>query len=183
MTASRRRWVAGAVGLGVLGAATLLVRAAVVGAPAPVAAGRRAPPFVALTVDAVPVRRSLEDYAGHPTLLNVWATWCDPCRDEMPGLDRLYRDYAARGLRVVAVSIDDPDSDQLIRDFVREHALTFDVLHDSHADIMSTYLVRGVPETFLINRKGEIAGTRFGADWSTAESRALVDSLLLRAAP
>ena len=183
MKVSHRRWLAGALGLGVLVGAALLIRSVVAGAPAPVAAGNRAPQFVALSIDAVPARRSLDDYAGHPILLNVWATWCDPCRAEMPSLDRLYRDLAARGLRVVAVSIDDPGSDQLIRDFVREHALTFDVLHDAHADIMSTYLVRGVPETFLITRKGEIAGTRFGADWSSAESRALVDSLLLRGAP
>ena len=173
-----RRWMAGVITFVAIGGAALVLWPAMRHAPAPVAAGQSAPHFVALTLDAVPARRSLDDYAGQPLLLNVWATWCDPCREEMPGLQRLYQDYRPRGLRIVAVSIDDPGNEPLIREFVREHGLTFDILRSPGSEIMTQYLVRGVPETFLISPKGEIVGTRFAADWSTAESRALVDSLV-----
>ena len=179
MSASaRRRWVAGAITLVARGVVALVARPWTGSAPEQVSAGHFAPRFVALSLDSIPVQRSLDDFRGAPLLLNVWATWCDGCRDEMPSFQRLYEDYRGRGLRIVAVSIDDPGSEQLIRDFIHEHGLTFDVLRDPHSDIMTQYLVRGVPETFLISRKGEIVGTRFVADWSTAESRTLVDSLL-----
>ena len=93
-------------------------------------------------------------------------------------MDRLYRDYRDRGLRVVAVSIDEAGSDALIREFVQDHGLTFDILHDAKSNIMSLYGVLGVPQTFLISRGGKIVANRFAADWSSAESRSLVDSLL-----
>jgi peroxiredoxin len=143
---------------------------------------KRAPGFVAVTLDSAPAERTLADYTGSPVLLNVWATWCDPCREEMPSLERLHRDTRSRGLRVVAISIDDPGQRDLIREFVQENGLTFDVLHDEQGTIMQQYLVRGVPQTFLISSGGDIVGTRFVADWSSRESRALVDSLLLAGA-
>jgi thiol-disulfide isomerase/thioredoxin len=176
--ARRRWWLHGVLGVAAMASVVLLMRSG--GAPLPATEGRRAPRFVAATIDSVPVERSLDDYAGRAVLLNVWATWCDPCRDEMPSLERLYRDYAPRGLRIVAISIDDAGQDALIREFVSEHGLTFDILHDrgGRTGIMTLYPVRGVPQTFLISRGGEIVATRFAADWSSASSRALVDSVL-----
>jgi cytochrome c-type biogenesis protein len=138
----------------------------------------RAPDFAAFTLDSPPARRTLADYAGQAVILNVWATWCDPCREEMPSFERLYRDYKSRGLRIVAVSIDDRGATQLVRDFVGEHGLTFDVLQDPRSDIMSDFAVRGVPETFLISRSGQIVARRYVADWDAPLNRKLVDSLL-----
>lgn len=143
-----------------------------------IAARARAPRFAAVTLDSVPVQRTLDDYAGQPLIINLWATWCDPCREEMPGFERLYRDYKGRGLRIVAISADDGGSKDLIREFVKEHRLTFDVLHDQSGDVLTQFRARGIPETFLISRTGEIVGRRFVADWSSPASRALVDSLL-----
>lgn len=140
-----------------------------------------APRFVARTLTDPAVTRSLDDYLGSPLLLNVWATWCDPCREEMPSLERLYREYRGRGLRIVAISIDDASQVELIREFVDEHALTFDVLHDPGSAVMRQYPVRGVPQTFLITRDGAIVATRYAEDWYADPVRALVDSLLLRA--
>lgn len=137
-----------------------------------------APRFVARTVDAESAERSLDDYAGLPVLLNVWATWCDPCRDEMPTLQRLHIAYAPRGLRIVAVSIDDAGQVGLIREFAAEHGLTFDILHDARGAIMRQYPVRGVPQTFLISRDGRIVATRYLEDWFSERNRKLVDSLL-----
>ena len=173
---ARRAGVAGAIALGVGLLAAGLLRISGTGGPA--TAGRLAPRFVASTIDSLPVVRSLDDYAGIPIVLNVWATWCDPCRDEMPSLQTLQQDYRSKGLRVVAVSVDDASQDPLIREFVQEYHLTFDVLHDAKADIMQQYQVRGVPQTFLVSRASRIFATRFGGDWSSAPYRMLVDSLL-----
>jgi thiol-disulfide isomerase/thioredoxin len=169
----RRRWKESSLGAAGIAAAALWI------ASADGPGGQvLAPRFVAWSIDSTPVQRSLNDFAGHPILLNVWATWCDPCREEMPSLERLYRDYGPRGLRIVAVSIDDRGNEDLIREFVREHDLTFDILHDPKGSIMPLYLVVGVPQTFLIARDRRIIATRYVADWSSPSSRALVDSLM-----
>ena len=142
-------------------------------------AAERAPRFVAMTVDPTPARKTLDDYAGQPLLVNIWATWCDPCRDEMPSLERLYQAFKTRGLRVVAISVDEPGNDPFIREFVQEKGLTFDILHDATSDVMTQFRARGVPQTFLVSRSGEIVATRFVADWAAPQNMALVDSLLL----
>jgi peroxiredoxin len=178
---NRRPW--GLLAIGVSAAAVggyLLLRGWLAAAPAPVVVGTPAPAFTAAVAGAPSQTRTLADYAGHPLLLNLWATWCQPCREEMPSFERLYRDYGARGLRIVAVSVDDPSASAAIERFVREYGLTFDVLHDRRSRVMPTYQVRGVPETFLISSSGVIVGTQYARDWDSAESRALVDSLLFR---
>jgi peroxiredoxin len=157
-------------------------RYVVANAPPSVGVGSPAPRFIAQTTDAVSESRSLDDYRGQPVLLNVWATWCDPCRDEMPSMQRLYEALKDRGLRVVAISVDDRGSDGLIREFAKEHQLTFDILHDNSLQIMKQYQMRGVPETFLISKEGAIVGTRFVADWATDENRTWVARTLLGAA-
>ncbi len=180
MTRGHRAWLAGGVAAAVIAVAIVIARHR---SANPGASSWRVPPFDAWTIDSLPTRRSLDDYAGQAILLNVWATWCDPCREEMPSIERLYQAYRDRGLRVVAVSIDDAGSAPLIREFVQEHHLTFDILHDPKSSIMRLYGVLGVPQTFLISRGGEIFRSRFVADWSSAESRALIDSLLRAGSP
>jgi peroxiredoxin len=165
--------IAGVVGLAALTGRSRTARS-VADIPRP---GSPAAEFTAFTIDSPQVRRTLADYSGQPVIVNVWATWCPPCVEEMPSFQRLHRDYGERGLRVVAISVDGRSSTQLIREFVEEFGLTFDVLHDASANIMSDYAVRGVPETFLISRSGELVARRFVTDWDTPASRALVDSL------
>lgn len=180
MSGRRAPWAILGVGAAAIAAgAYLLLRGWLATAPAPVTVGSPAPAFTASTVTTPRASRSLADYRGHPILLNFWATWCQPCREEMPSFERLYRDDAARGLRIVAVSIDDRGAETKIRDFVHEYGLTFDVLHDPRLRVKDAYQVRGVPETVLISSTGRIVGTQFIRDWASPESRALVDSLLL----
>ena len=144
-----------------------------------VTVGEAAPSFTASTLDATAVRKSIDDYEGEVVLLNIWATWCEPCRVEMPSMQRLHDEFAPAGLKIVAVSIDDAGKEQLIRDFAREYALTFEILHDPTGGIQKSYQTTGVPETFVIGRDGTIRKKVIGAaNWSSDANRALVRSLL-----
>ena len=145
----------------------------------PVAVGTEAPQFRAVTLDPVPQQKSLNDYHGQVVLLNVWATWCLPCRVEMPSIEKLHQAYGPKGLKIVAVSIDDPGTDRQIRDFVKSFRLTFEILHDPKNVITEDYQLGGYPETFVIGRDGIIRKKVIEAtDWNSPENRALVERLL-----
>jgi cytochrome c biogenesis protein CcmG, thiol:disulfide interchange protein DsbE len=122
--------------------------------PAQVAVGEHAPPFSGRDLAGAQV--DLRELRGEVVLLNVWATWCFPCRREMPALEQLHRDWSGNGLRVVAVSIDAATAARDIRDFVAEHDLTFDIVHDPAQDITQAFQTIGVPETFLIDADGRL---------------------------
>lgn len=144
----------------------------------PVVVGTSAPDFRATTLDAARTK-SLADYRGQVVLLNVWATWCLPCRVEMPSIEKLHQAYASKGLKIVAVSVDDPGTDAQIRDFVKSFGLTFEVLHDAPNKITDAYQLTGYPETFVIGRDGVIRKKVMQAtDWNSGENRALIERLL-----
>ena len=147
----------------------------------PLSVGSPAPDFRAATLDgASPARtKTLADYRGQVVLLNVWATWCGPCRVEMPSIEALHRAYGADGLHIVAVSIDDAGQEKAVRDFAHELGLTFEILHDPTGDIQKSYQTTGVPETFVIGPDGVIRKKIIGAaDWNSPANRALVAQLL-----
>lgn len=144
----------------------------------PLTPGTRAPEIRAVTLDEVGEARSLADYRGHVVLLNVWATWCGPCEAEMPSMQRLHESYADSGLRIVAVSVDDPGSEETVRAFVERYNLTFDILHDPDKAITRSYRTTGVPETFIIGRDGIIRRKTYVQDWNTPANRALISQLL-----
>ncbi len=144
-----------------------------------VAIGSPAPDFRAATVDPQPQIRTLANYEGDVVLLNVWATWCAPCRVEMPSMEALHKDFSSRGLRVVAVSIDQIAGPPQIRDFARELGLTFEILHDSAQSIVRSYQVNGYPQSFVIGRDGTIRRKWIGAEnWNSAANRSLISALL-----
>jgi peroxiredoxin len=140
--------------------------------------GARAPDFRAIdlaTGDTVSFR---EHYDGAVTLVNIWATWCIPCRVEMPAMERVYRDLAPRGFKIAAISIDE-GSPEDVRAFGQELGLSFDMLQDRSTAVQQTYQTTGVPESFLVNREGIIVKRIIGAhDWSSPVNRALVERLL-----
>jgi peroxiredoxin len=145
----------------------------------PVSVGSRAPQFRAATVDSVPRTKTLADYKGQVVLLNIWGTFCLPCRDEMPAIEKLHQAMAAQGLKVVAISMDEPGFEQQIRAFVKEFGLTFQILYDPSGKIVNDYQTTGVPETFVIARDGVIRKKVIGAsDWNSATNRALIAQLL-----
>jgi cytochrome c biogenesis protein CcmG/thiol:disulfide interchange protein DsbE len=137
-----------------------------------------APDFHAVdlaTGDSVSLR---ERYAGQVTLVNIWATWCIPCRVEMPAMEQIYSALSPQGFRVAAVSIDEGKPDDVTA-FARELDLSFDILHDRSGRIQQTYQTTGVPESFLVNRDGYIVKRVIGAyDWNSPANRALIGRLL-----
>ena len=140
--------------------------------------GTRAPEFTAIdlaTGDSVSLR---DRYRGHVTLVNIWATWCIPCRVEMPAMQSVYDSLRTRGFRVAAVSIDEGDATE-VRNFAAELGLSFDILHDPSGRIQQVYQTTGVPESFLLDREGVIVKRVIGAhDWSSPVNRQLVERLL-----
>lgn len=140
--------------------------------------GAEAPDFRVInlaTGDSVSLR---EHYEGSVTLINIWATWCIPCRVEMPAMERVYRDLAPRGFKIAAISIDE-GSPEDVSAFVQDLKLTFDVLQDRSTGIQQVYQTTGVPESFLVNRQGVIVKRIIGAhDWASPVNRALVERLL-----
>jgi cytochrome c biogenesis protein CcmG/thiol:disulfide interchange protein DsbE len=145
----------------------------------PVELGSKAPDFTAYTVDSVPRQKRLADYRGQVVMLNVWATWCLPCRVEMPSIEALNKQYAPKGLKILAVSIDDAGMDSAIRAFAKQYGLTFEILHDPKGTITDMYDISGYPETFIVGKDGVIRKKLMQAtDWNSPDARALVDRLL-----
>jgi peroxiredoxin len=148
----------------------------------PVGVGAEAPSFTVSTLDSIPKKKSLADYKGEVLLINIWATWCAPCRVEMPSIEQVHRDFGPKGLKVLAISVDDPGTDQVVRDFVKQYGLTFEVLHDTggqEGKVSKDYQTTGYPETVIIGRDGIIRRKLLGAqNWNSPENRALIERLL-----
>ena len=172
-----KQWIlVGIVVAGLLAAGTFLARSG--SRMDQVAVGSAAPDFSAIdlaTSDSVEFR---ERYRGSVTLVNIWATWCIPCRVEMPAMERVYQDLAPKGFKIAAVSIDEGNPDD-VRKFGQELGLTFDLLHDRSTKVAQIYQTTGVPESFLVSREGIIVRRLMGDhDWSSAVNRALIERLL-----
>ena len=156
------------------GIAWLLIRSA----PPRVEVGFAAPDFRVVNVaTGKTVTRSTE-YRGAVTLVNIWGTWCGPCRQEMPAMDSLYRALAGRGFRIAAVSYNEKSLDD-VRKFVSDHQLAFDVLNDATDQITSDFQTTGAPESFLLDRTGHIVRIMIGAaPWNSPENHRIIEQLL-----
>ena len=112
------------------------------------------------------------------TLVNVWATWCTSCREEFADLERLHRDYAARGVRVVAVSVDESGDERVAR-FVRTEGATFTIAHDPEGRVQRLYQTVGVPESYLVSGDGRLLWRHGGAlRGGAADAREAIDRAL-----
>lgn len=147
--------------------------------------GSKAPAF-----DATDLRRSrhvtIDDYRGKVVLVNIWATWCPPCREEMPSMERLHKTFAGTDFRIAAVSVDgdafytaEKKGPTEVLAFADQLGLTFDILHDPSGAIRRAYDIFGVPESFVVDRDGVIVKRVIGAaDWDAPVNQALIRSLL-----
>jgi peroxiredoxin len=140
--------------------------------------GKRAPDYRVpslATGDTLSLREAAK---GRVTLVNIWATWCIPCKAEMPAMEKLYRTLGPRGFRILAVSIDE-GSDDDVRKFAQEVGVSFEILHDKSGKIQQTYQTTGVPESFLLDRDGVIVKKIIGEHpWGSESNQRIVTDLL-----
>lgn len=134
-------------------AACLLLQSLVAGAgELKVWSGGRTPPLMLADLDGK--RHDLTAYRGQVVLVNFWATWCEPCRDEMPSIQRLRNRLAGKPFVVLAVNLDEPES--RIRNFLSKMPLDFSILVDQEKAVTKAWKVRTLPMSFIIGRDGRI---------------------------
>jgi thiol-disulfide isomerase/thioredoxin len=121
---------------------------------------------------------SLSAYKGRFVFLNFWATWCPPCRSEMPAMQALYSRLEASGFVILAVDL--AEKADTVRAYVKEKGLTFPVLLDKTGEVGSIYGAQSIPTTYLIDRAGKVLGRGIGAQWKwdSPETVALFEKLL-----
>ena len=146
-------------------------------APAKVEIGARVPSYSALSMAGDSV--SLAGLKGKVVLLNVWATWCAPCRKEIPELRALHATYKDRGLELIGVSIDTDGTDASIRDFLTEFKMDYPIWRDPDERISARFKMAGVPATFLIDKAGILRWKTLGpiAPGDTSLSSAITRAL------
>jgi cytochrome c-type biogenesis protein len=114
-----------------------------------------------MDLDGQPV--TLASLRGKVVVLNVWATWCAPCRDEIPQLEALHEQYASQGVAMIGISIDAAGMGAEVNDFRQEHQMQYPVWLDPDHEFSLKFLTMGVPETFVVDRRGNIRGRIIGA--------------------
>lgn len=177
----RPRWLGLMAGVAVLGALWIWVSAV----PAAATTGGRAPAprqgFAAPALRAESLAGDtveLSGLRGQVVVINFWASWCPPCRAEMPALERAYQAEKARGLEILAVNTTYQDQLAAAQTFVVEHGLSFPILLDRTGELANRYQMRALPTTFFVDREGTIRKVIIGGPMDETTLRSTVDDLL-----
>ena len=126
---------------------------------------------------------SLSDYKGKVVLVNIWATWCPPCVDEMPSMEKLYQKFKGENFEILAVSIDEPGL-KAVAPFMKKSNLTFPALIDSEGTIKAVYGIIGVPESFIIDQQGILIKKIVGpVDWAATNVFRFFSDLIQKPLP
>lgn len=121
---------------------------------------------------------SLAQYNGKVVMLNFWATWCRPCRTEMPSMEKLYHAYKEKDFVILAVSVDRKGKVD-VNDFAQKNGYTFPILLDPDSTVSERYQVPYIPATFIIDRHGRIVSREYGARaWDSPVVKGKIDELL-----
>ena len=147
-------------------------------APAP-QAGFLAPDFTLQDAGGQMVR--LSDLRGRPVLVNLWASWCPPCKAEMPAMQAVYEDYAGRGLEILAVNTTFQDDAAGALQFAGGLGLTFPILFDLDGSVARQYQVRSMPTSFFIDPDGNVRRVVIGGPMAEALLRAEIEQMLAEA--
>jgi peroxiredoxin len=135
-----------------------------------------APDFTLPALSGEEIR--LADFKDKVVLINFWATWCGPCRDEMPAMELLWRRFKDQGFVILAISVDNGSKNR-INTFIRKLGLTYPVLLDPKEHVSDRYKLFGLPTSYLIARNGKIAGKVAGPlDWSSPEVASVIERML-----
>jgi len=120
---------------------------------------------------------SLSDYKGKVVILNFWATWCPPCRAEMPSMETLYQRFNSQGLEILAVDIG--ENANTVRQFIQNNKYTFPVMLDSNSRISRIYGIEAIPTSYILDREGKIAARVVGSiSWDTPQVFAAFQAFL-----
>jgi len=143
--------------------------------------GTSAPDFTFPGLDGKKVR--LSDYKGKVVLVNIWATWCPPCVDEMPSMEKLYQKFKGENFEILAVSIDEPGL-KAVAPFMKKSGLTFPALIDSEGTIKTVYGITGIPESFIIDQQGILIKKIVGpVDWAATNVFRFFSELIQKPLP
>ncbi len=144
----------------------------------PVEVGQSAPRFSAVNLRTGDTVSMQGVYRGKVVLVNLWATWCVPCRKEMPAMEQLYKELGPKGFKIAAVSVDEGDTKDVLA-FAEEFGLTFDILHDGDGSVQKAFQTIMFPESFLIDQDGIVVKKIIGEHpWSSDASRQTIAQLL-----
>jgi len=138
--------------------------------------GFLAPDFELNTITGETIK--LSDLRGQAVLVNLWATWCPPCRAEMPAIEKIYNEYKDDGLVVLAVNMTYQDTRSNIEPFINEYRLSFPILLDETSSVGSAYQLRSLPSSFFIGRDGIIQEVVIGGPMAEALLRTRVEQIL-----
>ncbi|UCG93964.1 MAG: TlpA family protein disulfide reductase [Candidatus Aerophobus sp.] len=120
---------------------------------------------------------SLRDFEGKVIFLNFWATWCPPCRIEMPAMEKLWQKFKDEDFVILAVDL--REAREKVSSFIKENGYTFPVLLDSGGEVANTYGITAIPTTYLLDPRGRIVGKALGArDWASQKTFKLIEHLL-----
>lgn len=120
---------------------------------------------------------TLSDLQGKVVLINFWATWCPPCREEMPSMEKVYRRFKDKDFTILAVDImEHPDT---VRRFARRYELTFPILLDANGEVTQKYVANAIPTSYIVDKEGKAVGKVIGPrNWDGEHARALLEALL-----
>ena len=137
--------------------------------------GQPAPNFTLTDMEGAEV--SLDGLRGKVVIVNFWATWCPPCREEMPSMEKLHQQFKDQGLVILAVNVEKDRA--ALKNFLQQHGYSFPVLHDSKSAVQNLYKVFRFPESFIIDRNGQVVQKVIGAiDWTSGPVTKLIKFML-----
>jgi peroxiredoxin len=120
----------------------------------------------------------LNQFKGKVIFINFWATWCGPCKEEMPSMEVLHQQFKEKNFILLAVSVD-YGGQKLVKEFINKYQYTFPVLIDPKCNTLDLFQVKGIPATFLIDKKGRMVGKAIGPrDWKNPEVFSLINLLI-----
>lgn len=142
----------------------------------PIKGDKKAPDFS--LKDLTGKKVEIKDYKGKIIFLNFWATWCVPCKEEMPSLEVLHERFKGEKFVLLTVSVD-YEGLKVVHGFLDKHSYTFPVLLDPNGETLDLFEVKGIPTTFIIDKKGRVIGRALGPrDWRSPEVFSLVNLLV-----